>query len=102
MHRYVSLAASLIFVGTLLFPLAASAVAGIPIGGKVVGIIPCPHLAGYDYVVAGFGIGSGVFWYVPGTITYPFGPPVIGAWILGLAEPAGACAPGTLMEGIGF
>jgi len=86
----------------LLLPSAAAAVTGIPIGGKVVSIFPCLHNAGYLYAVAGFGIGSGVFWFVPGTLVYPIGPPVVGEWILGMAAPAGTCGAATLYEGTGI
>lgn len=71
----------------------------IPIGGKVVSVYPCPHLPGYLVTVVGFGIGSGVFWYLPGaTITYLYGPPFVGEWILGLAPAMGCTAP-ALMTG---
>jgi hypothetical protein len=76
-----------------------SAFAFIPVGGKVVAVSPCPHLAGYLVTVAGFGIGTGVFWYLPGaTLTYLYGPPVIGEWILGLSPAMGCTAP-MLMTG---
>ena len=76
-----------------------SALAFIPIGGKVVAVSPCPHLAGYLVTVAGFGIGSGMFWYLPGaTLTYLYGPPFIGEWILGLSPSMGCTAP-ALMTG---
>lgn len=100
MERMVHITAvSALLIVSLLLPITAGAV-GIPIGGKVINILPCPpHVPGYLYVVAGFGIGSGVFWYVPGTLTFLYGPPVIGKWVLGISAPAGACGPATTMNG---
>ncbi|MDE1924995.1 MAG: hypothetical protein KGH79_02340 [Patescibacteria group bacterium] len=73
----------------------------LPIGGKIIAVHPCPPLVpGYAIDVVGFGIGTGIFWYVPGvTLTYLYGPPFVGEWILGLAAPLGACGPATTMTG---
>ena len=74
----------------LVAPLSALAIS--PIGGKVVSMIPCPHNVGFIVTVVGFGIGSGVFWYIPGaSIAYLYGPPFIGEWILGLSDFPSAC-----------
>ncbi len=74
----------------LLAPL--SALAFLPIGGKVTSEIPCPHSAGFLVTVVGFGVGSGIFWYLPGaSISYLYGPPVVGEWILGLSDIPSTC-----------
>ncbi len=78
-------------VALLAAPLSVFAIS--PIGGKVVSEIPCIHGGGFIVTVVGFGIGSGVFWYLPGaSFTYLYGPPVVGEWILGLSDvPNPAC-----------
>jgi hypothetical protein len=82
-----------LLAATLALPLVVSAV---PIGGKVVSVLPCPKSPGYIFVVAGFGVGTGAFWYLPGlTQTYLYTPPLIGQWVLGLSSPTPA-ACGTL------
>jgi len=75
----------LLVAATLLAPLSALAIS--PIGGKVVSMVPCPHSIGFIVTVVGFGIGTGIFWYLPGvSIAYPYGPPFIGEWILGMSD----------------
>jgi len=82
----------------LLAPLSASAF--LPIGGKVTTMVPCPHNAGWMVTVVGFGIGSGVFFYMPGaTLTYLYGPPIIGDWILGLSDLPTVCGERMTMIG---
>ena len=83
----------LTLVGVLVIAAPLSAAAFLPIGGKVVSVTVCPHIPGYIIGVAGFGVGSGLFWYLPGaTITYLYGPPVVGEWVLGLSDvPFAAC-----------
>lgn len=81
---------------------AVPAFAQVPIGGKVTAVFPCLHSGGYLYTVVGFGLGSGLFWYFPGVLTYPLGPPIIGEWVLGLAAPVGACGLATEFEGTGI
>jgi hypothetical protein len=74
----------------LVIPLSALAIS--PIGGKVVAEVPCEHGPGFMVTVVGFGIGSGVFWYIPGaSFAYLYGPPVIGEWILGLSDIPSGC-----------
>lgn len=71
-------------------PLYAFAIS--PIGGKVVAEVPCLHGPGFMVTVVGFGIGSGVFWYLPGaSIAYLYGPPIIGEWILGVSDVPTGC-----------
>lgn len=66
-------------------PLSAFAIS--PIGGKVISVVPSIHCGGLIVTVVGFGMGSGVFWYVPGlSIAYLYGPPIVGEWILGLSD----------------
>ena len=71
----------------------------IPIGGKVTGIVTCLQGGGYLYTVVGFGIGSGVFLFAPGAITYPFGPPIVGRWVLGLSDIVSGCGARTSIIG---
>ena len=79
-----------ITVALLAAPL--SAFAFLPIGGKIVSEIPCPTGPGFIVTVVGFGIGSGVFWYLPGaSFAYLYGPPIIGEWILGLSDIPSTC-----------
>jgi len=102
--RRARLSGAGLVVGLVLLLVPAWAFAqyvGIPIGGLVKAEAPCPSGAGFLYTVVGYGIGSGVFWYFPGVFTYPFGPPVIGSYVLGLAEPVGTCGATTLFEGTG-
>jgi hypothetical protein len=77
-----------------------SALAFLPIGGKIVSEIPCPHSVGFIVTVVGFGVGTGVFWYLPGaTITYLYGPPILGEWILGLSDVPSTCGARMTMTG---
>ncbi|HEV8666273.1 MAG TPA: hypothetical protein VN665_00280 [Candidatus Paceibacterota bacterium] len=80
----------MITAAVLASPLYAFAIS--PIGGKVTSMVPCPHNAGYIVTVVGFGIGSGVFWYVPGlSFAYLYGPPFVGEWILGMSDVPTGC-----------
>lgn len=98
MHKLLRFFAALLLTASLAIPLSAGAL-GVPIGGKVVSMIPCPFGVGYLYTVVGAGIGSGLFWYLPGVPTYLYGPPIIGRWVLGLAVPAAGCGLPTVMIG---
>lgn len=98
MHRYVSLAASLIFAGTLLVPLTASAL--VPVGGLVTFMQPCN--TGYLITVVNpGGIGSGEFMWTPGTLDYLWGPPTTGRWVLGMTDVPLPCFVGHVLWGWG-
>ena len=96
-------ALSLVAVFFLATPQHVSAF--LPIGGKVVGMFPCIHGGGWTITVVGFGIGSGVFWYSPATVTFLYGPPFIGEWVLGMSDVPTLCGEratfvGTSLTGI--
>lgn len=63
----------------LLLPLSASAA---PFGGQASVVIPCYN--GALYALVG-GPRGGPFLWTPATITYRFGPPSPGAYVLGLS-----------------
>lgn len=97
MNRLLPLIASIGLMIVFLAPFEASAF--LPIGGKVVSEVPCLHGGGLIVTVVGFGLGSGVFWYSPLTLTYLYGPPLIGEWILGDSDIPTACGERALMTG---
>lgn len=99
LHKWIL--ATLLAV-SLAIPLTTFAL--VPIGGKVVSVSPCPsNIPGYLISVVGFGIGSGVFWYVPGaTLTYLYGPPLVGQWVLGMSDIPTTCGLRATFTGTGF
>ena len=73
-------------------PLAASAIVPlVPFGGAVSKIVPCLNGGIWFTDVNPAGLGSGSFTWVPGSITYPFGPPHPASWILGEADVPYGC-----------
>ncbi len=86
--RAYRLLASGLLLASLTLPFSAYALpVSVPVGGKILGEIPCLN-GGFLLTVGGLaGIGSGLFvWSVPPiTLTYLYGPPRIGTWVLGEA-----------------
>lgn len=74
-------------------PGAQSVPAGVPFGGPILTLIPCSN--GAIYVVLGPPTPGPYVW-MPGTISYAYGPPsFVGQYLLGLAMPGGVCVVGT-------
>ena len=71
----------------------SGAITGIPFGGPILTLIPCSNAA--IYVVLGPPTPGPYVW-MPGTISYAYGPPsFVGQYLLGLAVPgAGVCVVG--------
>jgi hypothetical protein len=95
MYRTRKLMLSGLIAAGIAAPLLALA-AIVPIGGKVISVLPC-KTGGYTYQVAGFGVGTGLFWYMPGTPTFLYGPPIMGKWVLGMGTPGGCGFPTTMI-----
>ncbi|MCL9972198.1 MAG: hypothetical protein NBV63_02210 [Candidatus Pacebacteria bacterium] len=74
-------------------PGAPSAPPGIPFGGPITKLIPCSN--GAIYVILGPPTPGPYVW-MPGTISYQYGPPAfVGQHLLGAAAPGGVCKIGT-------
>jgi hypothetical protein len=86
---------------TVVLTLAPSVASAItPIGGYVVFTRPCN--TGYLITVVNpWGIGSGEYMFTPGSIPFPYTPPLIHTWVVGMSDVPLPCFVGHVLYGWG-
>jgi hypothetical protein len=98
MHRLARYTAAAICLVALALPFSVSAFT--PMGGLVTFLRPCN--TGYLITVINPGlIGSGEYMWTPGTLSFLYGPPLIGEWVLGMTDVPLPCFIGTVLYGYG-